>query len=54
MLGTVVDNIEKGGGEARVSGMFFKELVQEVIIMRSETWMMTLCMGRTIEEFNIR
>ena len=34
--------------------MFFKEMVQEVIILGSEMWMMTPCTGHTIVRFQHR
>ena len=40
--------LRKEGENPRVLGKFFKAVVQAVIIMGSETWMMTLCMGQAI------
>ena len=34
-MGAVVNNLEKGGAKPRVLGMFFKEVVQTVLLMGS-------------------
>ena len=39
------------GGNTRVSGMFFKAVVQVIIIFWAETWVMTPCMGRVLGGF---
>ena len=57
----VVGNLRKGrkswaqltrilareGADMRVSGMFFKVLVQVMLIFRLETWVLTLAFNRT-------
>ena len=39
------------GVNTRASGMFFKAVVQAVLIFREETWLTTPRMGRTLGEF---
>ena len=39
------------GANPRASGMFFKAVVQAVLLFRSETWVMTPCMGRALGSF---
>ena len=36
------------GANPRVSGIFFKAVVQAVLIFGAETWVMTPCMVRTL------
>ena len=40
--------LRREGAIPRVSGMFFKAVVQAVLLFGSETWVMTPCMGRTL------
>ena len=44
----VVDNIGKIGKNPRVLGMFFKAVVQAVILFGSEMWVMTPAWDRTL------
>ena len=39
------------GAEPRVSGFFFKAVVQAVLLFRAETWVVTSCMGRVLGGF---
>ena len=38
----------------QVSGIFFKAVLQAVLLFRSETWVMTPCMGRVLGGFQHR
>ena len=40
--------LEREGANPRVSGMFFKEVVQAVLLFWSETWVMIPRMGRSL------
>ena len=42
------------GASPRVSGMFFKAVVQAVILFGSEMWVMNPCMGRALGSFQHR
>ena len=42
------------GGNTRVSGIFFKVVVQAVLLFVSETWMMTPCMVQDLGGFQNR
>ena len=42
------------GSKPRVSGMFFKAVVQGVLLFGSETWVLTPCMGRDLGSFQHR
>ena len=37
------------GTSPRVLGMFFKAVVQAVLVLGAETWVTTLCIGRALE-----
>ena len=39
------------GANSRVSGVFFKAVVQAVLIFGSETWVLTPCMGQDLGSF---
>ena len=39
------------GADARVSGNFFKAVVQAVLLFRAETWVLTLGMERDLDSF---
>ena len=39
------------GDNPRVSGMFFKAVVQAVVVFSSGTWVMAPCMGRALGNF---
>ena len=43
-----VENLGKEGGKSKGVGMFFKALVQAVLILGAETWVMTPRMGRDL------
>ena len=47
-MGAVVNNLEKGGGETKGVGMFFKEVVQAVLLFGSDMWVMTPRTGGAI------
>ena len=40
------------GDNQRVPGMFFKALMQAVLIFGAETWVMTPCVGPDLGSFN--
>ena len=42
------------GDNPMVSGVFFKALVQAVLLLGSETWVLTPCMGRYLGIFQYR
>ena len=42
---------QKGGETPRVSRFFFKDVVQSVLILEAETWVVTLHMGRVLGGF---
>ena len=46
--------LEREGASPRVLGMFFKAVVQEVLLFGSETWVMTPDMGRALGSFQHR
>ena len=41
-------NPHQGGGGAAVSGLFFKSVVQAVLLFGSETWVVTPRMGSSL------
>ena len=43
--------LAREGADMRVSGMFFKVLVQAVLLFGSETWVLTPCMERSLGSF---
>ena len=47
-MGTYVENLGKGGGNKRVSGLFFKAVVYAVLIFWAKTWVMTPHMGQAL------
>ena len=49
-----VENLGKEGGKSKGVGMFFKALVQAVLILGAETWVMTPRMGRDLGGFQHR
>ena len=42
------------GADARTSGRIYVVVVQAVVIYRSETWVMTPCIGRVLGRFHRR
>ena len=42
------------GSDPRVSGMFFKSVVQAVFLFGSETWVLTPCMEQSLGSFQHR
>ena len=42
------------GANLRVSGMFFKAVVQAVLLFGSDTWVMTPCMEQALGSFQHR
>ena len=40
--------ISKEGAAPRVSGLFFKAVVQALLLFGLETWLVTPCMGRAL------
>ena len=46
--------LARKGANPWVSGMFFKAVVQEVIIFGEETWVTTPCIGRDLGEIKHR
>ena len=40
--------LSKEGTDPRVSGFFFKAVVQSVLLFRAETWLVTPCVGRVM------
>ena len=49
-----VEDHGKGGENIRVSGMFFKAVMQSLILFGLETWVMTHHMGRALVGFQLR
>ena len=43
--------LSREGAEPRVSGFFFKAVVQAVLLFCSDTWLVTPCMGRALGGF---
>ena len=43
--------LSREGAESRVSGFFFKLVVQEVLLFGAETWVVTPHMGRVLGGF---
>ena len=46
--------LRREGAKPRFSGMFFKAVVQAVLIFGLETWVLTPRMGRALESFQHR
>ena len=40
--------LSREGASPRISGFFFKSVVQSVLIFGAETWVITPCMGRVL------
>ena len=43
--------LTREGAAPRVSGLFFKAVVQAVLLSGSETWVLTACMGKDLGGF---
>ena len=43
--------LSREGADLWVSGFFFKSVVQAVLLFATETWVVTLCMGRVLGGF---
>ena len=50
-LGLYIEDTGKGGSQSRVSGTFFKAVVQAFLIFGAETWVMTPCIGQSLGGF---
>ena len=44
--------LRREGALSRVSGFFFKAMVQAVLLFRSETWVVTHHMGKSLGSFH--
>ena len=53
-LGPYIEDTGKGGSQSRVSGTFFKAVVQAFLIFGAETWVMTPCIGQSLGGFHHR
>ena len=41
------------GADDKTFGIFYKAVVQEVLLLRSKTWVIITCIGRTLRGFTI-
>ena len=54
VLGAADEDPGPGGANPRVSGIFFKAIFQAVLIFKLETWVLTLCIERSLGSIQYR